>query len=176
MRIWVHLEDIPCLAFVVPPHLFETQTLIRFNLSLLMGYLYSSHYLCCTSYTIANLFNSIWGSFSTIPLHHINYVMALSPDVADDAYIGVHSETLDASLVNFCTRLLPESNACLLYYVNVYIDYFITLVQGYPAERHQIHHHILHAIERVLQLYDSSDSSHKEPNSTKKCNVATPPG
>ena len=38
MRFWIRPEDLPCLAFVVPPHPSDHNTLVGFHLSLSMGY------------------------------------------------------------------------------------------------------------------------------------------
>ena len=51
--------------------------------------------------------------------------------VVDDTYDSVTSNALNNSLANLCLRLPPDSRSHL-FYVDVYINNFVTLVQGAP--------------------------------------------
>eukprot|EP00957_Ditylum_brightwellii_P189603 14432550-Ditylum_brightwellii.AAC.1 len=42
MRVWIRLEDVPALAFIVLPHPGNTETLVGFHLSVPMGYIESA--------------------------------------------------------------------------------------------------------------------------------------
>ena len=42
IRIWVHLEDIPSVDFLVPKATPEEEQLVRFHLSIPMGYVESA--------------------------------------------------------------------------------------------------------------------------------------
>ena len=67
MRVWVRPEDVLKLAFVVPPHADDTETLIGFHLSLPMGYVESAQYFCTTTETVADLANSNWAKAAMPP-------------------------------------------------------------------------------------------------------------
>ena len=67
MRVWIRLEDVPKLAFVVPPHVDDAEPLIGFHLSLPMGYVESAQYFCATIETVADMVNGDWASAETAP-------------------------------------------------------------------------------------------------------------
>ena len=61
MRIWVRLEDIPSVAFLVPKATPEEDQLVEFHLSIPMGYVESTAFFCATTEivkdrTLYNLF------------------------------------------------------------------------------------------------------------------------
>ena len=57
MRVWIRLEDVAKLAFVVPPLPGDTEPLIGFHLSLPIGYVESAPFFCIVTETIADLVN-----------------------------------------------------------------------------------------------------------------------
>ena len=57
MRVWIFPENLPQLAFVVPPHPSDQNILIGFHLSLPMGHVYSTPYFLCANKIVANLAN-----------------------------------------------------------------------------------------------------------------------
>ena len=48
MPLWVHLEDISSVGFLVPRNILTYEQLVGFHLSLLMGYVDSAPFLCLT--------------------------------------------------------------------------------------------------------------------------------
>ena len=57
MRMWVRMEDVPSVAFLIPKKkLIDTQ-MVGFNLSLPMGYVDNAPYFCMTTETVADLAN-----------------------------------------------------------------------------------------------------------------------
>ena len=53
MRVWIRPEDLPRVAFVVPTHPLDDDTLIGFHLSLLMLYVDISTYFFSAGETVA---------------------------------------------------------------------------------------------------------------------------
>ena len=70
-----------------------------------MGYVDSAPYLCCTIDIVTNLANSIWGEYSTTPLHHLKLLAESSPTISKNSYSGLPSKALDSSLANLCAQL-----------------------------------------------------------------------
>ena len=52
MRIWVRLEDIPSVEFLVQKATPEENQLVRFHLSITMGYVESDAFFCATNETV----------------------------------------------------------------------------------------------------------------------------
>ena len=52
MRIWVSLEDIPLVAFLVPKATPDEEQLVGFHLSIPMGYVESAAFFCATTKTV----------------------------------------------------------------------------------------------------------------------------
>ena len=52
MRIWVRLEDIPSVAFLVPKATPDEEQLVGFHLSIPMGYVESAAFFCATTETV----------------------------------------------------------------------------------------------------------------------------
>ena len=168
MRVWVCLEYIPHLLFDAPPHPSITQTLIVFHLSLSMVCADSAPYLCCTSNTLANIVNARWGGCPTSSPHHLYTVATSSLYIANNIDAGFPSEDLGASLADHCAGLFPDSHACLLRYVGIYVNDFVTLAQGGPVERRQVRRHFFHVINCVLRPNYGFKYSRQELNFTKK--------
>ena len=57
MRVWICIEDVPKLVFVIPPAPNNLDMLIGFHLSCPMGYVKSALLFCTTTETIANFAN-----------------------------------------------------------------------------------------------------------------------
>ena len=52
MRIWVRLEDIPLVAFLVPKATPNEEQLVGFHLSIPIGYVESTAFFCATTKTV----------------------------------------------------------------------------------------------------------------------------
>ena len=68
MQVWVRIEDVPKLAFVIPPAPGNPNVLIGFHLSCPMGYLESAPLFCSTTKTIADFANNNAPCTHTHPL------------------------------------------------------------------------------------------------------------
>ena len=52
--------------------------------------------------------------------------------------------------------------------VNVYLDNFVSVVQGGPKERHKLLWHLFHKIDRLFCSNEEADTDRKEPISLNK--------
>ena len=57
MRLWVSMEDVPSVAFLIPKKDPSNPLLVGFHLSLPMGYIDSAPYFCMVTEKISNLVN-----------------------------------------------------------------------------------------------------------------------
>ena len=57
MRLWVRMEDVPSVAFLIPKNTPRDTQLVEFHLSLPMGYIYSDSYFCIATETVDDLAN-----------------------------------------------------------------------------------------------------------------------
>ena len=124
MRVWIRPEDIPKLAFVVPPHSTDTKPLIGFHLSLPMGYVESAQYFCTTIETVADIINNNWVTAATSPAHHLDHFANTSPTDSDSSP-GIPSTILDAEVEALCANLPTPTAQRLRAYVDVYMDSFL---------------------------------------------------
>ena len=69
MRVLIRPEELPQLAFLVPPHPSDHNTLIGFHLSLPMGCVESELYFFCARKTVAHPSSQIWAAVTTSALH-----------------------------------------------------------------------------------------------------------
>eukprot|EP00957_Ditylum_brightwellii_P080657 6134676-Ditylum_brightwellii.AAC.1 len=60
MQVWIQLEDIPTLVFIVPLCLGDTNALIGFHNSILMECIESALLFCATTKTVGDLANTSW--------------------------------------------------------------------------------------------------------------------
>ena len=71
MRIWVRLEDIPSVAFLVPKATAEEDQLVGFHLSIPMGYVESAAFFCATTETVKDRALNTLSMRHTAPPHHL---------------------------------------------------------------------------------------------------------
>ena len=92
-RMWVRMEDVPSVTFLIPKKPPSDTHLVGFHLSLPMGYVDTSPYFCMTTKTAADLNNketNKWDKAITHPLERADKARA-----ADDA--GTLEAQSDAS-------------------------------------------------------------------------------
>ena len=127
MRLWVRMENVPSVAFLIPKKTLSDTHLVGFHLSLSMGYIDSAPYFFMATETVADLAkNSIYqrGQAGKHPLE-----LAAESRVADNA------GALEAQADTIWGHLLAEQSSGEKSNVNVYLDDFISVVQGGPMER-----------------------------------------
>ena len=88
--------------------------------------------------------------------------MADEPRAADDA--NAPKTKADTSWGN----LPAEHHSAEKSNVNVYLDDFISVVQGGPRERPQMLRHLFHQIDRVFRTNEEAETKRKYPISTNK--------
>ena len=65
-------------------------------------------------------------------------------------------------------HLPPNQRAAAEANVDVYLDNFISVVQGGPRYRRQMLRHVFHQIDRVFRPNEEADTNRKYPISLKK--------
>ena len=91
MRIWVRLEDIPSLAFLVPKSIPEEDQLVGFHLSIPMGCVESAAFFCATTDTVKDCtFDTLYTRHNAPP-HHLE-------DLADTKPPQTSAEDSEATL------------------------------------------------------------------------------
>jgi hypothetical protein len=117
MRIWLRLQDLPKLAFVIPPHPSDPEPLIGFHLSLPMGFVESAPFFCASTEIAADLINNSWPLAKLAPAHPLERFTQL-PEPA-------HSAPANSPL--------PEASPReALAYIDILVDDFLALRQGSP--------------------------------------------
>ena len=57
MRLWLRMEDVPSVAFLIPKKNPSDTQLVGFHISLPMGYVYNTLYFCMATETVDDLAN-----------------------------------------------------------------------------------------------------------------------
>ena len=85
MRIWVRLEDIPSVAFLVPKATAEEDQLVGFHLSIPMGYVESAAFFCATTETVKDCALDTLSTRHTAPPHHLEKLAETkTPDTTEE--------------------------------------------------------------------------------------------
>ena len=79
MRIWVHLEDIPSIAFLVPKATPNGDQQVGFHLSIPMGYVESPAFFCATTKTVKDRTLDTLSTRHTAPSHHLKDLVDTKP-------------------------------------------------------------------------------------------------
>ena len=79
MQIWVRLEDIPSVAFLVPKATPDEEKLVRFHLSIPMGCVESAAFFCATIKTVKDQALDILSMRHTAPPHHLEHLADTKP-------------------------------------------------------------------------------------------------
>ncbi len=170
-RIWLLPRDIPKLGVLFPSLPGDPQ-LIAFPLTLPMGWVASPPFFCAATETVADLANAAYAQPHTAPaFHRLELVsetpvpvppLAVTPECSAMASIPVPIPLRHRPLGSLHTRK-PVA------YTDVYVDDFITVVQGNPNRRRRIKRQFLHSLDQVFRPLDAADSPHRqEPASEKK--------
>ena len=79
MRIWVRLEDIPSVAFLVPKATPEEDQLVGFHLSITMGYVESAAFFYNTIETVKDCILDSLSTRHNTPPHHLEDLTDTKP-------------------------------------------------------------------------------------------------
>jgi hypothetical protein len=115
-----------------------------------MGFVESAPYFCSATETAADLINHSWGLASLAPEHPLER-FTLPPGPA---------------AVLPAPRPAPSRNA--LAYIDVFVDDFLALRQGSPADLLAARRHVFHTLDLLFRPNDPADRHRKTPNSIKK--------
>ena len=120
MRIWVRLEDIPLVVFLVPKATPDGDRLVGFHLSIPMGYVESSAFFCATIETVKDRALDTLYMRQTAPPHHLeNLADTNTPETSAQEVAA----TLEAD--NDWEALSLHARATALAHVEVDLDDFI---------------------------------------------------
>ena len=122
MRLWVEMEDVLSVAFLVPKKTPSNPHIIVFHLSLPIGYVESTPYLCMSTNTVAGFANKAISRRDNSGKHNLEEsVDARAADVAD-----APEAQSDASW----EKLLAKQRSFTTANVDIYLDVFISVIQG----------------------------------------------
>ena len=126
MRLWVHLEDTPPVAFLIPRKNPTDYQLVGFHLSLPMGYMDSAPFFRMSAETISYMANAYMDDHHRTPPHPLK-VLADAPALVE--------RVPEQDDNNQWKRTHPEQQVNSLALVDVYLENFISTCQGGPTER-----------------------------------------
>jgi hypothetical protein len=156
-RIPLTASGIPKLGVILPRFPNEEQ-LVAFPLVLPMGWVESPPAFCAATETVADLANNLSARHS-LPRHPLEDVAGTNPEV-----LPQQDSQCDPSLSRSATDAKPRLRHVLRPFRrpvalhDIYVDDFISLVQGSPRRRRQHIRGLLHSIDRVFRPLDDQDS------------------
>ena len=125
MRIWVRLEDIPSVAFLVPKATPNEEQLVGFHLSIPMGSVKSAAFFCATTEIVKDQALDTLSMCHTAPPHHLEHLADTEPPETTAQEVAV---TLSAE--KDWESLSPHARATALAHFEVYLNDFISITQG----------------------------------------------
>jgi hypothetical protein len=158
-RVPLSTSGIPKLGVILPRFPNEEQ-LVAFPLVLPMGWVESPPAFCATTETVADLANNLH-TRSHLSKHPLEDVAGTSPKVVPQLSqcdpIRSRSATDDSPPRPV---LRPFRRPVALH--DVYVDDFISLVQGSTPRRQRHMRGLLHSVDRVFRPVDAQDSPHRK--------------
>ena len=92
MRIWVRLEEIPSVAFLVPKATLEEDKLVGFHLSIPMGYIKYADFFCATTEMVKDHTYDTLCMRHTTPTYHLEQMADTKPQKISAAEVAVTLE------------------------------------------------------------------------------------
>jgi hypothetical protein len=160
-RIPLTASGIPNLGVILPIFPNEEQ-LVAFPLVLPMGWVESPPAFCAATETIADLANNLPARHS-LPKHPLEDVASTIPEVVvqqDSQCDPLGSRSVPVSKPLLSHVLRPFRRPVALH--DIYVDDFISLVQGSPMRRRRHIRGLLHSIDRVFRPLDDQDSPFRQ--------------
>jgi len=165
-RVWLDVHDIPTLAVSIPS-LPGEPALLALPLALPMGWTQSPPAFCTVTETIADLANRRLHRHGPYPRAHRLESLANTPSTDQVAAPPDPARSTASTL--------PPPNPLLSYFsrplaaVDVFMDDFIGVAQGSPAQLTKTRRHLLHTIDSVFRPLSATDSPFRtEPISVTK--------
>jgi hypothetical protein len=167
-RVWLLPSDIPTLGVALPIAGNE-EPMSGFPLALPMGWVNSPPYFTAATETIADLANAALATDAKFQQHRLDATSETMP-------VSAAGQDLPLSPILSPTvaTAMPEDR--VQHYSwrpvaahDVYVDNFLSLVQGGKRRQLQVKRSLLHALDSVIRALDASDGPHRqEPASVKK--------
>ena len=157
-RIPLTSSGIPNLGVILPRFPNEEQ-LVAFPLVLPMGWVESPPAFCAATETVADLANGLPASV-LLPNHPLEEVASTPPEVSTPLGSQCDPKRSRSAMDAKPRRrhvLRPYRRPIALH--DIYVDDFISLIQGSPRRRRRHIRALLHSIDRIFRPVDSQDSS-----------------
>ena len=163
MRIWLRLEEIPSVAFLVPKATPEEDQLVGFHLSITRGYVEYATFFCVTTETVKDCALDTLSMRHNAPPHSLENLAETKPPETT-------AEEVAATVVadKYWEVLSLHARATARAHAEVYLNYFIGITQGGAKERRQMTRHLFCAIDELFRPNDKDDIAQEEPISLKK--------
>ena len=156
MRLWVRMEDVQSVSFLVPKKNTSDLQLVGFQLSLPMGYVDSAPYFFMAIETVFNLSNKSIAQWDGASAHPMD--QEYESRAADD------TGTPEAQSYSRWEHLPAKQCSSATDNVYVYLDDFISVVQGGPREGRKILRHLFHQTDRIFHPNTAADTKCKTPH------------
>ena len=159
-RVPLSTSGVPKLGVILPRFPNEEQ-LVAFPLVLPMGWVESPPAFCAATETVADLANNL-STRSHLPKHPLEDVAGTSPEVVPTL------TQCDLPRSRSATKHRPPRSVLRpfrrpLALHDIYVDDFISLVQGSTPRRQRHMRGLLHSVDRVFRPIDAQDSPHRQP-------------
>ena len=160
MRLWVRMEDVPSVAFIIQKKNPSDLQLVEFHISLPMGYVDSAPYFYMATEVLTDLANKATPQRDVASEHPLE--RAAEDRSADD------TGTLEDQAGAIWEQLLAEQRSATTKNVNVYLDDLIYIFQGGPKERRQILRNLFSQINKVFHPNETAYTDKKKPTPLNK--------
>jgi hypothetical protein len=164
-RVPLASSGVPKLGIILPRFPSEEQ-MVAFPLVLPMGWVESPPAFCVATETVADLANDV-SPHHSLPIHPLEDVANTSPDTSqtdtspdtsqtDTQRDLKRSQSAPDAFARTRPVLRPFRRPVALH--DIYMDDFISLVQGSPRRRRHHIRGLLHSVDRVFRPLDDQDS------------------
>jgi hypothetical protein len=167
-RLWLLPVDIPKLGVILPTE-DGAETLIGFPLRLPMRWVNSPPYFTAATETICDLTNAGIRNKTVFLPHALDAILeipippevARPPKVATPLYYTALPEASNVPVAEKAQRPVAKHN--------VYVDYFVSMIQGNSKRWRQVKGSLFELFDSVFKSLYSSDNVHRQdPASAKK--------
>ena len=166
-RIWLLAKDTLKLGVLFPKE-EGVPDLVAFPLALPMGWVNSPPLFCAATETVADLANASLPQASQARSHRLEDVADTLPQ-PDNISPPTTVQATPTVVPLPPPRTHTKHDKAPLEYIDVYVDDFISLVQGSPLRRKQVQRVLLHTLDTVFRELEPGDNPHRqEPASVKK--------
>ena len=146
------------MEFLVPKATPKEDQVVRFHLSIPMGYVESTAFFCTTTETVKNRALDTLSTRHTAPHRHLE-------NLAETKLPETTAKEVAATLVaeKDWKSLSPHARAIALAHVEIYLDDFIAINQGGEIERRQMTRHLFRAINELFRPNNKDNIAREGP-------------